>query len=77
MKLPHLSKFWHGVSQVGLTALSVATIAGKFAPPPFNIAIVGGATLAQALLALHHHQASPTVAQILDLPQGKPPMSVR
>ena len=71
MKLPHMSKFWHGLSQVGLTALSVATVAGKFAPPPFNIAIVGGATITQVLLALHHHTPSPNVFTMLNLPQPK------
>lgn len=71
MKLPHLSRFWHGVSQAGLTALQVGNIATKFLPFPWNLAAGAGIALTQGLLALHHHQPSPSVFTILDLPAPK------
>jgi len=52
-----MKRFWHGVFHVGMTAVSVAAVAGYLAPFPFNIAIVGGASVAQGVVALHHHPA--------------------
>jgi ABC-type Mn2+/Zn2+ transport system permease subunit len=44
-------KFGHVMAHVGLGAIQVGLVAGKFIPPPFNIAVSGGAALASVIIA--------------------------
>jgi hypothetical protein len=47
-----MKKALHIVAHVGLIALQVANAASKVIPPPWNVAVAGGAALAQGIIAL-------------------------
>jgi hypothetical protein len=47
-----MKPFWHGVFHVAMTASQVALATGKFVPPPWNIAVIGGGALFQGIVAL-------------------------
>jgi hypothetical protein len=47
-------KFGHVMAHVGLGAVQVGLVAGKFAPFPLNIAISGGAATASVIIAAKH-----------------------
>ena len=47
-------KFGHVMAHIGLGAVQVGLVAGKFAPFPLNIAISGGAATASVIIAAKH-----------------------
>lgn len=64
-----LSKVWHTVAQVGLTAFNIAAISSPYLPAPYNIIVSGGVSAVQAILAVAHHgttdaQLAQIVAQV-------------
>lgn len=46
-----MRKALHAMAHVGLIALQVGNAATKFIPPPWNVAVAGGAALVQGVLA--------------------------
>lgn len=53
-----MKKVLHAMAHVGLIALQVANAAGKFIPPPWNIAVAGGAAVIQGVLSLRASKAA-------------------
>lgn len=53
-----MKKFWHRtghiLAHIGLGAIQVGLVAGKFAPFPLNLAISGGAVVASTIIAATH-----------------------
>lgn len=45
-----MKKILHVLGHVGLGAIQVATVGGNFVPPPWNLAVSGGAAVAQVVL---------------------------
>lgn len=53
-----MSKFWHVLSQIGLTVLNVASVAaqvGGVIPAPYGLIAVAVGSAAQTILAAIHH----------------------
>ena len=51
-----MSKIGHALFHIGAVAVQVAAATGFLAPPPFNIAIVGGVAATQGIVALVNHK---------------------
>lgn len=53
-----MGKFWHSfghvIAHVGLGALQVANVSWFALPPPFNLAVAGGAAAASVIIASTH-----------------------
>jgi hypothetical protein len=63
-----IKKFGHVMAHVGLGAVQVGLVAGKFVPFPFNIAVSGGAALASVIIAAKHKSV---VAPVVAVPAVK------
>jgi|HubBroStandDraft_1064217.scaffolds.fasta_scaffold1137495_2 hypothetical protein len=55
-------KFGHVMAHIGLGAVQVGLVAGKFAPFPLNIAISGAAATASVVIAAKHKTSVAAVA---------------
>jgi hypothetical protein len=57
-----MKKFWHKtghlLAHVGLGAIQVGLVAGKFIPPPFNLVVSGGAAVASVIVTATHKKVS-------------------
>lgn len=57
--------FWHKtghiLAHIGLGAVQVGLVVGKFIPPPFNLIVSGGAVAASVIIAATHKPVPPAV----------------
>lgn len=63
-----MRNFWHKtghvLAHIGLGAMQVGLVSGKFLPPPFNLIVSGAAATATVVIAATHKSAESMAVRI-------------